>query len=280
MSGSFSDTLKTQRLDLPTSRFEINSYFATSFSYHKNWQRSRNNTISLNGSFTARHDKTTNVSEHHFLFKSDLSYTKFIDSIWQKETDTWMLSLQWNKKADNKFTRSWSLLANGQYLNTYSYVYGNDQRIHKKIVGDWSAPSSLEMGWGFNYAITQQSRINVTLATIKSSTRPRQADELVPENLFSFKRGYVVSDYGFGTQIFIKEYIGYSKLLWENVTTFFGNGISKDRIQFQTSNKLTMKVWKYMQIVFDTRIVYDPLFSYKLQFRQELIIGTYWGKTY
>lgn len=37
-----------------------------------------------------------------------------------------------------------------------------------------------------------------------------------------------------------------------------------------------VKLWKYLQLRLDTRLAYNPLFTYDMQFRQEVLLGFFY----
>lgn len=42
------------------------------------------------------------------------------------------------------------------------------------------------------------------------------------------------------------------------------------------SNKLNYKVWKWVQLKADIKMIYDPIISYKMQYRNELLFGVFY----
>jgi hypothetical protein len=39
-----------------------------------------------------------------------------------------------------------------------------------------------------------------------------------------------------------------------------------------------VKLWKYIQLRFDTRLAYNPMLNYDLQFRQEALVGFFYER--
>lgn len=65
---------------------------------------------------------------------------------------------------------------------------------------------------------------------------------------------------------------------WVNNSRFFGNGLDQDHVNFQFSNMVIVKLWKYLQLRLDTRLAYNPMLNYKMQFRQEALIGFFYER--
>lgn len=59
---------------------------------------------------------------------------------------------------------------------------------------------------------------------------------------------------------------------------FHINRVSKDQVNCDFQNKITIKFLKFMQFRIDTHIIYDPLYSYKLQYQQEFLLGFFYEK--
>ena len=49
-------------------------------------------------------------------------------------------------------------------------------------------------------------------------------------------------------------------------------------MNLQLSNMVIVKLWKYLQLRFDTRLAYNPLLNDKMQFRQEALIGFFYER--
>jgi len=60
-----------------------------------------------------------------------------------------------------------------------------------------------------------------------------------------------------------------------NNSRAFCNGFDKDHINFDLSNTLIVKLWKYSRFRFDTRSTNNTLLNYQLQCRQEALIGSF-----
>ena len=92
------------------------------------------------------------------------------------------------------------------------------------------------------------------------------------------KMNYYMS-YGFGLITSINKPIG-TRLQWINNTRIFGNGLDKDHVNFDFGNMLIVKLWKYIQFRFDTRLAYNPMLNYNIQFRQEALVGFFYERNH
>lgn len=84
-------------------------------------------------------------------------------------------------------------------------------------------------------------------------------------------------NYGFSVATAINKNFG-DHVQWINNTRIFGNGLDRDHVNLQFSNMVIVKLWKYLQLRFDTRLAYNPMLNYKMQFRQEALIGFFYER--
>ena len=68
------------------------------------------------------------------------------------------------------------------------------------------------------------------------------------------------------------------RVRWINNTRLFGNGIDRDHVSFDLTNMIVVKLWKYIQLRADTRLNYNPMLSYNMQFRQEVLVGFFYER--
>jgi hypothetical protein len=85
------------------------------------------------------------------------------------------------------------------------------------------------------------------------------------------------ASYGFGLVTAINKPFG-KHVQWLNNSRAFCNGFDKDHVSFDVANMLIVKLWKYIQFRFDTRLAYNPLLNYDLQFRQEALVGFFYER--
>lgn len=83
--------------------------------------------------------------------------------------------------------------------------------------------------------------------------------------------------YGMSIQTNIQKPID-KHLEWVNNSRFFANQFDKNHVNFDINNRVIVKVWKYLQVRFDTRLSYNPLVNYHFQFSQEILFGVFYQR--
>ncbi len=151
--------------------------------------------------------------------------------------------------------------------------------MKEEKIGGFMNPFNLEFGYGAVVTFWGASNINFAFATLKLSGQLKE-NTAAPFNDATFletERMNYYMHYGLGVITAINKPIG-KHLLWLNNSRMFLNGIDKDHVNFDLNNMLVVKVWKYFQIRIDTRWAYNPLLNYKLQFRQEVLLGFFYER--
>jgi len=244
----------------------------SSYSTYSNWSAGDHNNFSFQGNgdffYTLRKEKF----REQYSFRSSLNFIKFVDSLWIKATDYWKASVRFTDQPSKDFTHSYSLLVASQWLDSYRYVT-HDSLLVKERRGNFMNPGSITLAYGLNWHFWQRSSVNFSFASVKITTKPRYISAVVKEEeLARTTNSLIYSEYGMSIQTDIEKRIS-PNLAWENNSTFFSNGISKSRVQADFMNSFSLRFLRFMEFRIDTHIVYDPLYSYRLQFLHGFMIG-------
>ena len=190
-------------------------------------------------------------------------------------------SMQWTEKPGKKLSHSYSLFIQSQMLKSWQYVYHDDTKQQKRELKGWfMAPGVIELAYGLNWYFWERSRINIAFASCRLSSKPRFPNDIdnnaeQDESLFKSKRRYIKSEYGFSSQLYIRKDLYPKVVLWDNQSRFFFNAFNRIGVHVDISNRFTIRFLKYLQFRVDTQIVYNPNFSHKLSYRQELLLGLF-----
>lgn len=135
-------------------------------------------------------------------------------------------------------------------------------------------PGSVTIGYGLNWSFWEYSFINASFATIKFSTRPRYNGYIDPKDkeLAKTKNAYLYFDYGMNINAMVSKKLN-ENVLWEHNLYYFMNGISRSQVKLDMQNRLLFTFLKYLQFSVSTHIIYDPVFSYKLQYQHDFMLG-------
>lgn len=257
------------------------SALSASYATSSNWQGQNLRNFAFVGNVLYKHAAFDSTRSHAHQVIADLGYLKFVDSVWVKSVDKLQVNLLWAANG-KRFNHSYSLLLNTQFLpNTTWVTEPETDRTRAKQVGGFLRPFGLEVGYGAVFNFWQGSSINFAFATLKVAGFPKDltADPFEKATLMqTTKMNYYIS-YGFGLITAINKPIG-TRLQWINNTRVFGNGLDKDHVNFDFGNMLIVKLWKYIQFRFDTRLAYNPMLNYNIQFRQEALVGFFYERNH
>lgn len=250
---------------------------SSSYSTSSNWQGQDQRNFSFLGNVLYKHSTQDSTRSHAHQLLADLGYLKFVDSLWVKSVDRLQVNMLWSAKA-RRFEHSYSILLNTQFLPNTTWRYDPElQRSTSTVVGGLLRPFTLEAGYGAMLRFWNTSSINFAFATLKLSGYPREltAPQFSDATLIQSRTMNYYMSYGLGLITAINKPIG-QRLQWINNSRAFCNGFDKDHANFDISNMLIVKLWKYIQFRFDSRMAYSPMLNYQVQFRQEALIGIFY----
>ncbi len=252
---------------------------SSSYTANRNWLGKDFQNFSFTGNIQFKHNQIGPVLQHSHVIIGDLGYLKFIDSIWTKNQDRIQLNLLWNS-TQGRIKHSYTFLLNSQFLHNTRTAYNPEFKKNEITkFGGFMQPFSAEIGYGALLSFWKKCNINFAFATIKFSGYPKD----FPTNVISevhFARGeknFYDMAYGLSIQTNIQKPIE-KHLEWINNSRFFANQFDKNHVNFDFNNRLIVKLWKYVQVRFDTRLSYNPLLNYHLQFSQEILFGVFYQR--
>jgi len=273
-------TAQSQTVSLPSTQHQnLYTSLSSSYSTSTNWQGQDLRNFAFIGNLLYKQSAQDSTHSHAHQVLADLGYLKFVDSIWVKSVDRVQVNLLWAARGQ-RFDHSYSILLNTQFLPNTSWSFDPElQRNTSKRVGGFMRPFSLEAGYGAVLRFWNTSSVNFAFATLKLSGYPKEstAPQFRDATLLQSPSMNYYMSYGLGIVSAINKPIG-QRLQWLNNSRAFCNGFDRDHVNFNMSNMLIVKLWKYIQFRFDTRLAYDPVLNHSLQFRQEALIGFFYER--
>jgi hypothetical protein len=210
---------------------------------------------------------------------ADLGFLKFVDSSWVKNTDRLQVNLLWNTTG-KRFKQSYAVALGTQFLPNSQLGYDVDLGgwVARKV-GGFLNPFALDAGYGAVFTFWNTSNINFAFATIRFSSSPKMStpSNFAEANTIEGRNAYYFLTYGFSIGTAINHDFG-AHVKWINNSRFFGNGIDRNHVNLDFSNMVVVKLWKYIQLRLDTRLAYNPMLNYNLQFRQEALVGFFYER--
>lgn len=274
-----SSSARCQEFIGSNTQHRLYSSISSSYSTSTNWQGQdlRNFAFIGNVLYKISAQDSTRSQAHQLL--ADLGYLKFVDSVWVKSVDRFQVNFLWASRG-RRLDHSFSLMLGTQFLPNTNWSYDPDlERTISTNVGGLMRPFNLEAGYGAVLKLWNTSSINIAFATLKLSGYPKEitAPPFRDATLLQSPAMNYYMSYGLGVVTAINKPFG-QRLQWINNSRGFCNGFDKDHVNFEVSNMLIVKLWKYIQFRFDTRLAYNPLLNYQVQFRQEALVGIFYER--
>lgn len=247
-----------------------------SYVTERDWTGNTQSYIILKGLAEARFRKKLQSGwQHEHYVHTQLGYTAITDSIWIKSADVLKIQLRWMEESNRKVMHTYSLRFQTQWLSTWRMNENSRQWM-----AGFMNPSGLELGYSFSWYFFENSSLMLTPATLQLSVMPRSALSItaVEDPSVRLAHANVYSRYGFSGTLNIEESFYDNVLVLSHQSHLFCNAITAQRIQFDISNRVSVRFLKYLQLRFDTILLYQPDQTTKLQYRQEVLLGIFYEK--
>jgi len=247
-----------------------------SYVTERDWTGQAQNYIILKGLAEARFRKKLQSGwQHEHYVHTQLGYTAITDSIWMKSADILKIHLRWMEENKRKVIHTYSLRFQTQWLSTWRINENSRQWM-----AGFMNPSGLELGYSFSWYFLENSSLMLTPATLQLSVMPRTilSPAAVEDPSIRLPHANMYSRYGFSGTLNIEESFYNNVLVLSHQSHLFCNAISAQKIQFDVSNRVSVRFLKYLQLRLDTSILYQPDQTSKLQYRQEVLLGIFYEK--
>jgi hypothetical protein len=257
-----------------TKKTVVRADLSSSYTSEKTWWNETQNYIHIKAYSEARYRKTkTSGWGHDHFIQTQLGYTSFIDSSWIKSTDAFKIHFRWMEKRSKKMTHTYFFQMQSQWFNTWQQI--PDQKIWK---GGFMNPAAITLGYSFSFDFLENSTLLLAPATFQVNIQPELSNSIAFKErpLLKTNGGHVYSRYGFSAFLNIDEYFYKDFILWQHRSQLFFNALTAQQIQFDISNRLCFRFFKYVQLRFDTSLTYLPEQTLKLQYKQEVLLGIFY----
>jgi len=215
--------------------------------------------------------KKTEGRRTDHLFTGQLGYTSYTDSVWRKSSDQFRLRLHWTSKSPVRIRRSCTVQLRSQWLSTWKH--SGETRTWK---GGFMNPLLFEAAYGYHIPLMRNSYITLEPAALRLNISPEKLPAAaVDQHLFRTRHSVVASGYGFSGGLLIDESHYDEHLLWQQQARFFCNAFGRDRIRFDLTNRLCVRFMRHFQVKLETVLTYEPEYTYRIQYRQEIVLGIF-----
>lgn len=138
-------------------------------------------------------------------------------------------------------------------------------------------PFTFDCSYDFTRPLLKNSRLLLSLATISVTGTPvKRYYGREEEIMIRTTNSYIRSRYGCSLQLILDEAFRNKTILLDHQSNLVANSLSAEGIRLDIQNRISFKLFRYLQLRFDTRLLYDPSFSYKMQYRQEVLLGIFY----
>jgi hypothetical protein len=270
--NSFADSASST----PAVKFKYDLFASTSALASVNWKGQKNNSINFYSSAILEYRKNTTKLYRLHQLNTEISYSKYLDSIWVKEADYFYLNNIWTFNSTASIKNSFTFNLKTQIADTW--LYRTSRPSLKKWTSGPLLPASVVAGYGLNIKWDNGSFINFSFAALKLNTHPHfETSNTEIKNSIVTDKVIYSSTYGLQMQIYFTVQIN-KILYWEYRTLFFTSGIDKHDLNFDLQNTVSCSPVKFLKIKFDQKASYDIIASENIQLRFELLLGISMGK--
>jgi hypothetical protein len=272
MLFSFLNLAVAEGSDTTEARFIRFQYgFTGSFLHLQNWKGNALSSYSLGATSEYYSLEKMHYGEQLISVRQETSFTRFPDSVWVKAADRLEVQLI-SSKQSNQINHSWSLLGSTALFTGFDYFTDPESgELYKKSNSTFLLPADLEAGYGIAIQLPPNGFLNFSVATVRIRTEfGKNFEDKHP--LIKLKRGFIAIDYGFGMQ----GYYFFTPVKDSDValnSRIFVNGFNRNEVQGELSIKATYKIWKQLYFKGEMMLLYDPVTSYALQWKNELLVG-------
>lgn len=223
-------------------------------------------------------DLTGPTRKHSHKFLADVSLLKFIDSCWTKGNDRIQANFLWST-SDRKWTHSYSVVFATQFLPNERARYDPESGTTSvERYGGFLSPANLELSYGATWCPWSFSTIQFGFASARVIVAPK-ASLQPPDREHFAQSDKTVYDLQYGGSLVVAiNHPLTDRIDWFNSSRLFCNAFDRDHVSMDFMNRFCIKLWKYLQLRFESRMAYDPMISYNIKFSQEILLGVFFEK--
>jgi hypothetical protein len=269
---SGSDSLNSQKRKLAQA-FSFSGNLSGSFISYNNWKGNEKNSFFFKTLLCGNYDSTATKWESHVHLSAELSYLKYIDSTWNKNSDYLDIGVEFLQRRQKNITSTFNLAVYTQMISDYSFYYSDSGEYLRRWSGGFANPMSIDLVYGSAWRFWKTCRIDLGYVTLKSNVSPLAGAVTGTETAWLISKSSRMStQYGFCLQTHIRHNFN-KRFRWENQSRIFVNAIAPDHISLDLKNRVGFRIIKYLELILDTKVRYLPAPPYQFQFRNELALA-------
>lgn len=216
--------------------------------------------------------KKKSKTEHQLEIRTDLSYTKWIDSTWIKNTDAGYLNYQCKKSEGMYLRSSFTINLRSQFTDTWTYRTSGNKQVRSWKNGPMT-PGTLIIAYGKTADISPTSSITLGLvgAEIKTYNIHMQKNDTAE---VQWGKVGMQSLLGWNVGLSINEKLCTFVSL-DNRSQFFLSKFKKTGMNADVQTRIWIDLYKNIRIKLENKLIFNPKDKIPFRQRNEVMIGLF-----
>ena len=270
------DTSKVSKPDSVSIEKKGQVYLATNFQQLINFHNNTNINLDIMAKLNLVRNKRSTIYRSRQEFNAEIAFTKFVDSIIDIRDDEIEFKSNWEFRL-RSFVNSININLKSQLTNSYQYTFIKNEFRNVKSKQPL-LPFIVSIGTGFNFTLKKNNFINLSPVDIKTTFLSEQILYFYPGYQKINPHLFYFPELGISITTSFYKIISNGSLIWKNNSRIFLKGPTKNDATIYSKNIFLFEINKWINISFENQLIYDPIYNYKLQLRNELVLGVSFKK--
>jgi hypothetical protein len=267
----YTDTTSISKQDSTKTIHSRSVYIATNFQQLINYRDDTNFSFDLTSRINLHRNKSALAYRSKQELNIELSFTKFIDSIVDVREDEMEIKSNWEFRIRN-YLNSINFSIKTQMTNDYDYTFIKGDFL-KLLSKQPFLPAIFNLGTGFNLKLKNESFVNFSPVDFKVTLISDEITPFYPDYFVLGSNLFYLAEIGTSITVSINRSGARKLFSWRNNSRIFIKGLTKDGTTIYLKNRIMYEIMKAVNISFESQVVYDPIYNYKLQIRNDIILG-------
>jgi len=270
------DSCNQSSVDSIESKMSGQLYITSKFKQFINFDYNNNLEYDISAKLNMTRIRNGNLQRSKQELISELSFTRYIDSITVVDEDLIEFTSNWEFRFKS-ILNTLNLKIKSQFTNAYEYVYFRNT-FTKVLAKELFFPVSVSIGTGFNYTFRKSNYINFSLIDIKTMLISKTISESNSDSHKLTGNLYHLPEVGLSINSSIYKSWSKETFSWRNNSKIFFKGFTKKDININLRNRFMYEIFKWINISFENQIIYDPIYTYRIQLKNEVVVGVLFKK--
>lgn len=254
------------------NKLQLSGFYTFSFDINKRNSLNEIKSWSFLLNQTINYRKEKNNKEFRLELRADLSYVKYIDSIWIKSNDAFLLNYSILKISNKKSKTTFNLNVRSSIADEWLYKKSGNNYLKTWRNGPMT-PGCIILSYGKNINIRKKSNLLLGIGGLEIKT----FNTGQPSNDSAFiKWGNVGIDLSYGLNLGITINEQFSKFIaLENRSVFFLKKPEKPEWNMDLQSRLWISIYKSLRLKIENKIYFESKDPSSLKTRNEFLLGVF-----